>query len=124
LLYGRDVTFHGYTDMEKIWDQVGMLCMPSRYEGLPMAALEAMSRGIPVLASEVGDLPYLIEQDKSGWTFPISELDKFCNAIRDWQSMSPDQRSVMAIHARKQVSKNYSEAAIIPQLEQVYCELG
>ena len=50
----KNVIFHGFkNNMEDIWQKVGLLIMPSRQEGLPMVALEAMSHGIPVLATQV-----------------------------------------------------------------------
>jgi glycosyltransferase involved in cell wall biosynthesis len=48
------VTFAGYVAVEEIWSANHVLVMPSRSEGLPLAIVEAMLCGRPVLATDVG----------------------------------------------------------------------
>ena len=59
--YNHCVSFRGLvTDMESQWADIGLLVMTSRAEGLPYAALEALSHGVPLLAHGVGGLPDLL----------------------------------------------------------------
>lgn len=52
---GRRVIFAGLsTDMENVYPAFDVFCLPSRFEGLPLAALEAQACGIPVVGFEVG----------------------------------------------------------------------
>lgn len=70
--YAHIVDFRGFTEMtEKQWAEIGVLLMPSRAEGLPMAALEAMAEGVPVVASNVGAL-----SDLTNYLFKVGEIDK------------------------------------------------
>ncbi len=58
------VIFEGTLPHDKVadWlDTLDLYLQPSRTEALPRAALEAMSRALPVIASDAGDLPYLID---------------------------------------------------------------
>lgn len=52
--------------MERRWARIGVLLMPSRYEGLPMAALEAISRGIPVISTDVGAMRRVLGHPSCG----------------------------------------------------------
>lgn len=118
--YGDAVTFHGQVNMSQHWHEIDLLCMPSRFEGLPMAALEAMARGIPVLASDAGALPTLIDQGHTGWVIPLKKLSMFNNAISSWQQMTDTSRTQMGSAARDKVAALYSPQAIIPQIEEIY----
>ena len=48
------------SDVGELLDQAQVLVLPSRNEGQPMAVLEAMARGLCVIASDVGGLPEMI----------------------------------------------------------------
>ena len=62
------LTFHGMvTDMGRVWSDLGLLVMPSRGEGLPLAAIEAIGAGVPVIASDVGDVAKVVVDGESGW---------------------------------------------------------
>ena len=58
------VVFTGYQkDVAKYYQILDLLVLPSRSEGLPNAVLEAMSFGIPILATNVGGVPEIIRDD-------------------------------------------------------------
>ena len=119
--YGDVVHFHGkVSSMQNHWHNVGLLCMTSRKEGLPYAALEAMAHGIPVAAFGVGGLPDLIESGRNGWVVPSPEIDELISVVRDWSNMSEHERSRLANGARQTVVENYSPQAVLPKVLAVY----
>ncbi|MEG3696226.1 glycosyltransferase family 4 protein [Vibrio coralliirubri] len=115
----NNVTFHEHqTNMDSVWSQIDLLIIPSRFEGLPMAALEAMIRGIPVLATSVGNLPQLIDHQVNGYLANSeAELQQFLSL---WMSLTSEQRDSLKSHAIETVKNQYSPQAVVPQLLEIY----
>jgi glycosyltransferase involved in cell wall biosynthesis/GT2 family glycosyltransferase len=62
------VTFAGYvSDIAALWREHHALIMPSRFEGVPLAMIEAMLCGRPVVATDVGGIAEWIEEDRNGF---------------------------------------------------------
>lgn len=65
------VDFLGYrNDIPDILHAADVLALPSRSEGMPLAALEALASGVPVVAHDVGGIPELVVDDVNGRLVP------------------------------------------------------
>lgn len=116
--------FHGQQDdMTPIWSDIGLLIMPSRHEGLPMAALEAMARGIPVLASHVGALDQLIDTGSNGWLVTTGNGDALAERLQLWINMNKPQKQQLKQAARQKILQRFSAEIAIPQLISSYQQL-
>ena len=122
--YGDVVQFHGFTPSERIWPQVGLLVMPSRAEGLPLAALEALAAGVPVAASRVGGLPDLIRADETGWLFDVEDTPAAADAVAAWSRLEPSQLLEMGWRCRSDVVDRYGIARQLPKVLGVYADAG
>jgi glycosyltransferase involved in cell wall biosynthesis/SAM-dependent methyltransferase len=60
-----------------------LLVVPSVLDGRPVVVLEALSMGVPVLASNVGALPELIRDNRTGWMCDPNNLKAFAERIED-----------------------------------------
>ena len=120
-----NVVFHGQKNtMSDHWKNIGLLVMPSRHEGMPLAALEAMAHGIPVIASDVGALSQLIEHGENGWINQPGNIEETRKLIFYWLTMSPDNQNKIKTEARYTINANFSQEKVIPKLIKQYHKLS
>ncbi len=83
----KNVHFRGHVnDIRTIWEQNHMLVLPSRYEGLPLALVEAMWCGRPAVVTDVGGNAELCLDDETGFVAPAATLSSFTYALqRAWE---------------------------------------
>lgn len=68
LSIGEALTFAGEcADMPARYSSLDLLLLTSWHEGTPLAVLEAMACGVPVIATEVGGVPELVVAGTTGW---------------------------------------------------------
>lgn len=114
------VKFHGQQDMNQHWQDVGLLCITSVYEGLPLVALEAMARGIPVCSYAVGELPCLIRHKRNGWLIRQNDINPMADAIHQWWRQDKTDIDIMSWEAIKTIRDKYSTDAVIPEIIKLY----
>ena len=81
-----NVRFHGHAgNVMDIWKENHVLLLPSRYEGLPLAAVEAMLCGRPCVVTDVGGSAELIEDNATGFVAEAATVRHFNEAMeRAW----------------------------------------
>ncbi len=99
-----NVHFLGYRpDATSLMGACDVMVMPStEREGLPKAVLEAMAQGVPPITTNVGGLPELIEDGKSGYLVPPKDAKALLHAIRKLAA-DPQHRKQMGIAAAKRI---------------------
>lgn len=74
----------GWVNSEQIselLEKVDFLVLPSYNEGLPMAILEAMNTGLPILSTYVGGIPEVITNGENGYLITPGDIDGLTNAL-------------------------------------------
>jgi glycosyltransferase involved in cell wall biosynthesis len=74
--------------------------MPSRFEGFGLAAAEAMAAGVPLVASDAGSLPEVVDAPRGGVLVPVGNADELAKATARLLS-SADARSRLSSSARE-----------------------
>lgn len=82
-----NVTYHGYVSEEKLQDlrrQVSVGVVPSIWmENSPMTIYESFAAGLPVIGSDIGGIPELVEHDERGLLFEPGDSEELVGAIDD-----------------------------------------
>lgn len=123
--HGDLVRFHGaVADLSECWTSIGALLMPSRFEGLPLAALEALAAGVPVLASRVGGLPTIVEPGTTGWLHEAGDIDGALADLARWRALDEATAAAMRRACHAHVRANFSESRWLPEMLAVYASAG
>lgn len=93
--------------------------LPSLMEGTPMAMLEAMLCGIPVVASSVGGIPDVIKSGENGLLVRAGNTIEISEAVRILYR-NQELRSIMGIKARETIQTKYNVKDWITKIEEEY----
>lgn len=97
------VHFLGYRkDVVDITSQADVFAMPSKREGLPVASLEAMYCGLPLVNSNIRGLEDVTENGKSGFTCDPDDVDAFAEGIKKIKA-DKELRKQLSINNRETV---------------------
>jgi len=72
----------GPAEVEDLLAHADVLILPSLYEGLPMSVIEGMAAGLAVVATPVGAVEDIIEDEKSGLIVPPGDVPALANALQ------------------------------------------
>lgn len=117
------VEFLGWVDGSKkaqLLEQAALFVLPSRYEGLPMGVLEAMSYAVPCVATDVGGLPEIIDSGVNGLLVKVGDVEGLSTAIARLLG-DADFRQRLGLEARQTAIDKYSTQAVEKLLAGTYC---
>lgn len=108
-------------DKHELLLNTDVFVLPSYYEGVPVAILEAMSYGKPVISTRVGGIPEIVQSSLNGWLIKPGDHSALLNAILFYvnEHENISKHGARSLH----IVKNYYPESIVPQLEDVYCSL-
>lgn len=101
--------------------QLDVFCLPSRWEGLPFALLEAMMLGRACVAAAVGDVPLALGH--AGIVVPREDGDALVDALETLIT-STDDRQALGKAARRRAQDHYTIDRLVQRTLAVYAELG
>lgn len=109
-------------DISGLMKIADLFLLPSELESFGLAALEAMSCEVPVIASRVGGLPEVVEDGVSGFLYPVGDVEGMAQgALR----ILTDEglRDRMGQAARRRVLDYFDAPRVVPQYETLYEKL-
>jgi len=114
-----DLCFLGErSDVDRLMQAADFLVLPSHFEGLSNALLEAMAARCPVVASAVGGSVELIDDGQTGLLFPADDPDALAAAILRMNDAT--LRMQLAREGRRHVEQHHSPDALAAATSAVY----
>ncbi|MED0060524.1 colanic acid biosynthesis glycosyltransferase WcaL [Escherichia marmotae] len=85
-------------------------------EGIPVALMEAMAVGIPVVSTLHSGIPELVEADKSGWLVPENDARALAQRLAAFSQLDADKLAPVVKRAREKVEHDFNQQVINREL--------
>jgi glycosyltransferase involved in cell wall biosynthesis len=119
----NEVIFLGFEREPGKWlPTMDVFVLPSLTEGTPMALLEAMSCGLPVIASAVGGIPEIVEPMRNGILIRAGQAAEIANCLSNLQK-DEALRHRLGAEGRRTVEKRHNSKDWSIQIEKEYLKL-
>ena len=118
------VIFHGVVGHDKVieyYRNSDIFCFPSEEESFGLVLVEAMAAGLPVISSNSGAIPEVVEEGKTGILVQPGKADKFADAV-EFLLNHPDKMRQMGLQGIQRVRENFTWDKAARRLEQIYFE--
>jgi glycosyltransferase involved in cell wall biosynthesis len=117
---GASVIFTGFQSQPADYlSLMDIFLLPSFTEGTSMTLLEAMSLGIPTVATRVGGTPEIVADGETGTLTESDNLGEFTSALKLLLEQ-PNTRQQMADKAKQRFSERFSVAQMVQQYQKLY----
>lgn len=116
----ENVKLYGYQmDVRKVVGSADCFVFPSKREGLGMAALEALSMGIPVIASDNRGTREYMKHKKNGYVCPSLDTGSFIQGLEYIENLEETEKAEMCVWCRESV-RRFSTDKTRSQMEAIY----
>jgi len=120
----RRVRFLGFVpDVERWMQAADGFVLSSRWEGLPMALIEAAACGLPLVVTEVGGVREVVAPGRTGFLAPAGDAAGLTAAMNRLMQTPPEQRREMGERARRDAIERFSLSAVLDAWEELYGRL-
>ncbi len=118
------VHFLGFRrDLPEIYADLDLVVLSSLNEGLPVALIEAMAAGKPVVATQVGGVGDLVQHNKSGVLVPAKNSRALAAGMLRILALPAHERETMGQIGRESVYPKYHIDTLVKNIESLYKEL-
>jgi glycosyltransferase involved in cell wall biosynthesis len=106
-------------DIPDLLSALDVFVLPSVWEGLSVAAMEAMAAGLAVIATPVGGNPELIQDNQTGILVPCQDVKALAEAIKRLY-LDPALREKMSSRGRERIEGYFNHERMVTQIQDLY----
>lgn len=110
------------SDLSSLFALADIQVHPALNEGIPIALLQGMAAGMPVVASAVGGIPEILDGRQGGLLVPVNDKAAFVESVISLLK-DPERARNLGTAAREYIVREQSIAHAVSELEQRYGEL-
>jgi glycosyltransferase involved in cell wall biosynthesis len=111
------------SDVPDLMRGADVVVLPSIHEGFGLVLAEAMASGLPVVASDTGPVPEIVEHERTGLLFPPGDAPALSAALVRMLDNGPE-RAAMGVRGRERAVAEFSFDTMIGRLEALYERLA
>ena len=119
----KNVKFLGWIDnaeKEKLLLKSQFMILPTYNEGLPMSILEAMSYGVPVISTYVGDISTVVEDAKNGFLYNSGDVKILTQILKKSFEITESEWKKLSKNARETIINDFSEENYFKNIIKIY----
>ena len=106
-------------DMPAIYNDADIFCLPSWWEAAPLSVLEAMASQLPVVATRVGEVPFIVRDGVDGLLVEARQPTALADALHELLK-DDERRAVVAASARARAADEFSADGTARDLVELY----
>ena len=110
------------TDLENIYSGVEIVALTSLNEGTPIAIIEAMASGVPVVSTNVGGVGDVVKDNETGMLVESNDVNAMCEKI-ELLMKEPAIKNKLTKRARQYVNEKFSYQRLVKDMELLYNNL-
>lgn len=118
-----NICFLGLLNEEEIVNRYlksNLFICPSSIENSPNSLGEAQILGVPLIASYVGGVPDMVENEKSGFLYPFEEFEMLAILIDEVFSMEEKQLEILSVNEREEALRTHNPYFNAKQMIKIY----
>jgi len=126
LIDKRNIVFLGKVSQKVLIAEIekaSIVCLPSRAESAPMVISQALAAGRPVVASNVGGIPQMVQNGINGYLFQSGNGNELTKILLDLFQNSREKIIEMAKNAKKIALRDYHPHSIIEKTINTYFDI-
>jgi glycosyltransferase involved in cell wall biosynthesis len=104
------------------FDRSDILFMPSLSEGLPVVGVQALAKGLAIVASKIGGFVDIVDEGENGYLVDLAQPTEFSSALR--RLLSDEARLIRFREASLKKANHFNILQIAGQYEKIFLDLA